>query len=101
MAQVHNMMNVRVPLPVLDRTLTFLRDAGAERQAEGVVLWLGTRASASTSIQECYVPEQEAEYDFFRIPPSGMAALLRHLGETRRFVAAQLHSHPRDAFHSR
>lgn len=95
------MMEVRVPLPVLDRTLTFLREAGAERQAEGVVLWLGARNGKGVSVHECYVPEQEAEYDFFRIPPPAMAALLHHLGETRMFVAAQVHSHPREAFHSR
>jgi hypothetical protein len=46
------------------------------------------------------MPEQEAAHDYFRIPPKAMSALLRHLGETKTLIAAQIHSHPEEAFHS-
>ena len=80
-------------------TLDFLRSAG-ERGCEGVVLWLGRREADSIAVTEAYVPEQEAAGDFFRIPPHAIAALLTYLGENEVFIAAQVHSHPFEAFHS-
>ena len=58
------------------------------------------RWSAAPVIVEAYVPEQEAEVDYFHIPPSGMMALMAHLRERRLGLAAQVHSHPARAFHS-
>lgn len=89
---------LRVPPEVVATTLTSLRAAGA-RNAEGVVLWLGRRDSG-IEVVEAYVPEYESEHDFFAIPRDAMAELLRHLGRTQTFLAAQVHSHPRHAFHS-
>jgi hypothetical protein len=100
MAQVHAMSHVRIPAVAVEHTLTFLRRAGAERNAEGVVLWLGKRTESGVEVLEALIPEQQAARDMFRIPPAAMAALLRHLGDTRTFIAAQVHSHPRRAFHS-
>jgi hypothetical protein len=94
------MTRVRVPEITVEQTLTFLRNVGTERNAEGVVLWLGQRTESGIEVLEAFIPEQQTARDMFRIPPAAMAALLRHLGETRRFIAAQVHSHPRQAFHS-
>lgn len=94
------MTTVRTAAVVVEQTLAFLRSAGMERNAEGVVLWLGKRSEFGIEVLEAFVPEQQAARDIFRIPPAGMATLLRHLGETRAFIAAQVHSHPREAFHS-
>lgn len=88
-----------VPTAVVDETLAFLRRAG-DRNSEGVVLWLGRREPRGIAVTEAYVPEQEAACDYFRIPPPAMAALLTLLGDTGTFIAAQVHSHPREAFHS-
>lgn len=88
-----------VPTQLVDATLAFLQNAG-ERRSEAVVLWLGRKESRGIAVTEAYVPEQEAASDFFRIPPAAMAALLTHLGDTGTFIAAQVHSHPREAFHS-
>ncbi len=73
---------------------------GGHKRCERVVLWLGLRNKAGIEIHEVFVPEQYAEQDFFRIPREAMAALLKHLRETRYFIAAQVHSHPELAFHS-
>jgi len=90
-----------IPTGVVNETLASLKAAGVQRH-EGVVLWLGRRERAArVTVVEAYVPDQEADDDYFRIPPASMAALLRHLGETNTFLAAQVHSHPREAFHSR
>lgn len=88
-----------IPTAVVDDTLAYLRHAG-DRKSEGVVLWLGRRGPSGITVTEAYVPEQEAACDYFRIPPRAMAALLTHLGDTGTFITAQVHSHPREAFHS-
>jgi len=94
------MSPILVPTSVVEETLTFLRESGADRNAEGVALWLGKRLDGSIAVSETYIPKQIAAEDYFRIPSDSMAALLRHLGETRTFIAAQVHSHPQGAFHS-
>lgn len=94
------MSPILVPTSVVEHTLAFLRESGADRSAEGVALWLGQRLDDGITVTEAYIPGQIAAEDYFRIPPDSMAALLRHLGEKRKFIAAQVHSHPREAFHS-
>jgi proteasome lid subunit RPN8/RPN11 len=88
-----------VPTAVVAETLAFLRRAG-DRESEAVVLWLGRKEPRGISVTEAYVPAQEAACDYFRIPPAAMAALLTHLGDSGMFVAGQVHSHPREGFHS-
>jgi hypothetical protein len=94
-----NSSSLLIPTGLVDDTLAFLRRAG-DRKSEGVVLWLGRREPRGIAVTEAYVPEQEAACDYFRMPPSAMAALLKHLGNTGTFIAAQVHSHPQEAFHS-
>ena len=84
---------------IIHDTLEILRETG-RLEKECVVLWLGKRREAEVTVTECYRPIQEAESDFFRVPPEGMAALQARLRQDRLMVAAQVHSHPRAAFHS-
>lgn len=96
-------MNTHTPLilqaGIIEATLWELRRSG-DRNSEGIVLWLGRRTPDQITVVEAYVPDHVATSDFFRIPPSAMDALFGHLGQTGNFVAAQVHSHPREAFHS-
>jgi len=92
-------MRVRVSTSLRAMTLAVLQETGRAR-VECVVLWLGRRAGDAIEITECYRPEQEARADFFRIPPASMLELKAHLRRERLMVAAQVHTHPRDAFHS-
>ncbi len=84
----------------IEQTLSYLQDAG-RRNKECVVLWLGKRHSAHIEVRACYLPLQIAEVDVFRIPPNGMSALQAKLRADRLMVAAQVHSHPQNAFHSK
>ncbi len=85
---------------IIGSTITHLRDAGRQRK-ECVVLWLAPRQREhALRIVEVYRPLQEAQADQFWIPPEAMTALMRHLREKGLKLAAQVHSHPRDAFHS-
>lgn len=86
--------------PILvEQTLNILRDSGS-RNSEGIVLWLGRNEAGGAKIIECYVPEHQADYDYFHIPPRAMSALLDYLGRKDYFVVSQVHSHPKKAFHS-
>ena len=92
-------MLVTCPSTVLATTLTHLREAGTRRR-ECIVLWLGRPAGDVIRVVEAYVPLHEAREDMFHIPREGMASLHAHLRKHRLMVAAQVHSHPREAFHS-
>lgn len=90
---------VVVPAAAVAQTLRELRRAGADNR-ERVVLWLGVRSGVSIEVREAFVPLQVADEDYFWIPPRGMSELLSHLRENRLMTAAQVHSHPEEAFHS-
>lgn len=85
---------------VIENTLMYLRLAGT-RRSECIVLWLGRREADGIRVVEAYRPDQVAEEDFFRIPPSAMQAVMRRIGESGLLIASQVHSHPQEAFHSR
>jgi proteasome lid subunit RPN8/RPN11 len=93
-------MLVSCPGHLVDTTLAELKAAGNGR-CECVVLWLGRRDGGSIRIEDAYRPPQMARADVFRIPPAGMTALHGELRRKRFMVAAQVHSHPHEAFHSR
>ena len=101
MVEIESMKNfpIIIESSLVARTLESLRKAG-ERNSEGIVLWLGRRGGDGVSVAEPYVPVHEADYDYFHIPGQAMSDLLAHLGNTRTFIAAQVHSHPKTAFHS-
>ncbi len=67
---------------------------------ERVALWLGERGEHAITVRELYVPQYKASSDYFHIPRMSMAALMNHLREARLMIAAQLHTHPMEAFHS-
>ena len=93
-------MLVICPFVLVDKTLTYLREAGIAG-CECAVLWLGCRNGGSVLIKEAYRPLQTAKVDMFYIPPEGMDALHAKLRQHRYMVVAQVHSHPGQAFHSR
>lgn len=88
-----------VQRPLLHDTLAELRSEGALK-TERVALWLGRRNVTQVLVEELYVPDYEARSDFFHIGPQAMRDLMSHLRVTGRMIAAQLHTHPEEAFHS-
>jgi proteasome lid subunit RPN8/RPN11 len=85
---------------IVDTTLGYLRDAG-NTERECVVLWLGRRESSEIHVTRAYRPLQTARADMFVIPREGIAAMHSELRRERLMVAAQVHSHPLQAFHSK
>jgi hypothetical protein len=95
------MSALRCPTSAVETTLAHLRVAGRDLK-ECVVLWLTARPVVLGAIVvEAYRPEQQAAVDRFRISPAAMTALMSHLRTRKLGLAAQVHSHPRRAFHSR
>lgn len=90
---------VVVARDIVRTTIEELQHAGRVYQ-ERVVLWLGRREANVVTVQRVFVPIQETAHDYFHIPQEGMAALLTDLRQSRLQVAAQVHSHPHEAFHS-
>lgn len=88
-----------VPESVVAASLDVLQEAGAGRR-ECVVLWLGRRAATEIRVVQAYRPVQIAAQDYFRLPRESIAALFDVLRAQELMVAAQVHTHPAQAFHS-
>ena len=85
---------------IVSQTLSCLQAGGADN-CETVVLWLGRRSKGDQVVVEVFRPQQNVDVDLFHIPPEGMRSLLAHLRDRRLQILAQVHSHPRLAFHSK
>ncbi len=83
----------------IEQTLSVLKDAGRTRQ-ECLVLWLGQRGNDGIAVRSVLRPQQIAGQDFFRIPPHSMRSIMKCLRDEQLMIAAQVHSHPFEAFHS-
>ncbi|MCY4385632.1 MAG: hypothetical protein OXC18_00870 [Desulfurellaceae bacterium] len=94
------MHQTQVSSDSIERTLQYLQEAG-RRGTECVVLWFGRQGGAVVHVQQVYRPIQMAWTDMFRIPPDSMKAVLSELNSKRMMIAAQVHSHPFEAFHSK
>lgn len=91
---------LELDLRIVRETLDHIHVGGREC-CETAVLWLGCRSSQGpATVKEVFHPRQIADRDFFRIPPDAMRSLITHLRERRLQVLAQVHSHPKHAFHS-
>ena len=99
MAPCLKLSTVIVSNPHIRTTLEHLRAAGKKR-SECVVLWLGRRLGDKIVVEKVWRPRQLAGAGFFEIPPQSMAELFAELRQSRSMIAAQVHSHPREAFHS-
>jgi len=93
-------MLINCPSEVIHTTLTLLRRAG-EKRREGIVLWLGQRAGDHIQVTDAYEPLNISKADMFHITSEGMNALHNALRHRRQMVAAQVHTHPGRAYHSK
>ena len=93
-------MLIDCPSSVIHTTLELLCEAGRGAR-EGIVLWLGYRADEHIQVTDAYQPHHTSKADMFHITPDGMNALHNELRHRRRMVAAQVHTHPGRAYHSK
>ncbi|MEE8106172.1 MAG: hypothetical protein V3T86_11615 [Planctomycetota bacterium] len=94
---------LRVPRHVADVTQSHLKEAGSYG-AEGMVLWAGARHGEVFDVEEALIPEQTAfrsdEGVCVAVDADELFRINVHLHEQGRVLAAQVHSHPGDAYHS-
>jgi hypothetical protein len=95
----YSMTQIVIAKKLIAETVNHLQDAGHKKE-ERVVLWLAVKNRDPLTVCEVFVPEQESSWGNFRIPRNAMMDLMRHLRTSRMFIAAQVHSHPFEAFHS-
>jgi len=93
------MTPVFCPESVVDETIAHLQAAGAG-QCECLVLWLARRLDDRMNVVMAHRPEQRAWRDRFIVHAAEMASLKALLRKDRLMIAAQVHSHPKEAFHS-
>lgn len=90
---------IRCPQAVVTQTIEAIRRGGYESR-ETLVFWLGRKHGGIVEVIEAYIPPQQAEIDWFRVPPESMRVVMQHLRQRRAHICAQVHSHPGLAFHS-
>jgi hypothetical protein len=88
-----------VPFQVLDESLEFLRRQG-RRGHEGVVFWAGRFSGSEFRIMRAIVPQQTTGRLFYRISNDETFRALEMVSNEDLVIPIQIHSHPREAFHS-
>jgi hypothetical protein len=95
----------KVPVPVLDRTLEVLADAG-RKQLEAFVVWGGILYGDGAGLRftSALVPEQKsmttAHGLMVVVPGESLFVVNKALYERGEILAGQVHSHPTEAYHS-
>lgn len=89
---------IKIRKHILSSTLKEIKLAG-ELNHERLVLWLSGK-NCDTEVAEVFVPQQINESDYFYLPEESMSDILRYLRQNSLKILAQVHSHPKIAFHS-
>lgn len=89
---------LRVPSPLLDATFAHVRVCGRGR-AECQVLWIGPWSDPDV-VTEVVHPEHRAYRGGFVLDDAWLTRFWLRLAERGDGIRAQVHTHPREAFHS-
>jgi len=91
------------PIQILNDAFEFLREVGEEGY-EGVVLLAGNTINNVYSIKQLYIPPQRAykgpEGLMYHVDGEELLVLDDWLYENNLSLFAQIHTHPREAYHS-
>jgi hypothetical protein len=101
------LLNVRtfvIPTAIAIETIEFLRDVGG-RGFEGFALWAGQLSGPGTFLfQSCIIPDQKAMQTddglLVTVDGSALFKVNRLIHGRGQVLAAQVHSHPSEAYHS-
>lgn len=88
-----------VPFEALDSSLKFLR-MQSRRGHEGVVLWAGKFEGTGFRVSRTIIPAQTTGRLFYRISDDETFRILDIVSNADLVIPIQIHSHPREAFHS-
>jgi hypothetical protein len=105
MAAIHldTVRSITIDRSVVDNTLRTLQTFGAHR-LEGLVLWLGAIEPGRAHVLEMLTPEQHPVSDEegvgYFVSGETLFQLNKALAKTGLRLIAQVHSHPKEAYHS-
>jgi proteasome lid subunit RPN8/RPN11 len=94
----HKMHKILINHDLLKATLQTLRESEVR---EKLVVWLGRREGDDAKIEKIFVPDQESTDVSLTIDEEGVAGVIDEVKKSGCAVLAQMHTHPRMAFHSR
>lgn len=94
-----NIKKVKIPLKIIQKTLSFLRDNGIEGN-ESHCLWVGISRKSSFIVNEVIFPKQIKCTFSFRVSAGELDKINRELYKKKLKLITQVHSHPGKAFHS-
>lgn len=103
--QSNSLQHVTIERAVIDQMLTTMREFGSHGW-EVLVLWLGEIEpnTGKAHVMQAYVPKQKAISNEdgvgYFVDGETLFQLNRDLSETGLRLIAQVHSHPRKAYHS-
>ncbi len=89
---------LRVPVRLLNETFRVFRDCGQGRN-ECVVYWTGPADFADVVDQADHPVHHRSPMEY-TIDDAWLTRYWFHLGQARRVIRAQIHTHPGAAFHS-
>ena len=90
----------RIPEAILHSTARAFREVGIGER-ESVALWQGQIVNEFEAIiTKLHVPKQVAGPLHFNVPLEERIRLVREVSSQNEFILVQLHTHPREAFHS-
>jgi hypothetical protein len=89
---------LQLPRMVLDETFAAFRTCGRAR-AECQVLWIGPWSDPAR-VSEMIHPAHRAHRGGFELDNAWLSEFWRRLAKRSEGIRAQVHTHPRDAFHS-
>src|SRR5689334_10582778 len=91
----------RLPAPLLRQTAQMLRGTGRGVR-EAVALWQGRIVDdATAAFTKLVIPKQLAGELHFNVPLQDRLRLIQEVSAQGEFILAQIHTHPREAFHSK
>lgn len=90
-------MSLRIGEGLLAQSLTQLRECGRGRE-ECVVIWVGKPGG---EVQRVVHPRHVADRGGYRIDGAWLNRFWDELADNGERILAQVHTHPRDAFHSK
>jgi hypothetical protein len=103
LSELADITQVLVPGDVMTGGYQFMRAAG-KAGLEGMVLWLGTSADEAFTVKELFIPEQRglrtADGVCAIVGEAELRRLNVYLYKNSLELIAQIHTHPRQAYHS-
>lgn len=91
--------HINIPSRIIQGTLSFLQKNGLYNK-ESHCLWIGKNKDEVFIIKEVIFPKQLNNFSSFRVSADELDKINRELYKKKLKLIAQVHSHPRAAYHS-